>query len=111
MGRFSENGLKKSVGESSATDSNSRDAYPSVAEEVTNSLDNVEPETTKPLNQYTQAQMRPVNVGGFRAPLIVRIHWQNQAKLSSEAVATQLRAYLTERYGLPDGITEDDLLC
>jgi hypothetical protein len=110
MGRFSENGLKKPVGEPS-TDAKSRDALPPVAEGVKDSLDNVGSETTKPLNQYTEEQMKPVNVGGFRVPLAVRVHWQHQAKLRSEAVATQLRTYLVEHYGLPDGITEDDLLC
>jgi hypothetical protein len=110
MGRFSENGLKKTADESS-TGAESRDASPLVIEGVKESLDNTVPETIKPVNQYTQEQMKPVNVGGFRVPLIVRAHWQSQSKLRAEKVAAQLRTYLVERYGLPDGITEDDLLC
>ena len=116
MGRFSDNGLKKSdarqvskdVLESSLPSSDRSDAV---------SLD-VEKETNKPIhqhiepiNQYTEKQMKPVNVGGFRVPLVVRAHWQSKAKFSGEKVAPQLRQYLVERYGLPDGIDEDDLMC
>lgn len=120
MGRFSDNGLKKTTGEPPAK-ATSTDTLPlvedaaetlsSVGRETSKPVDDAHQKTSKPINQYTQAQMKPVNVGGFRVPLIVRVHWQNQAKLSSEKVATQLRAFLVERYGLPDGIGEDDLIC
>ena len=107
MGRFSDNGLKKekeptTVASESKVDSKLKD-------QKTNNL--VIEETNKPENQYTEAQMKPVNVGGFRVPMVVRAHWQSSAKLQGDKVATILRAFLVERYGLPEGITEDDLLC
>lgn len=107
MGRFSDNGLKKekvaaTVASSSKVDSRLED-------QKTSNL--VLEETNKPENQYTEAQMKPVNVGGFRVPMVVRAHWQSSAKLQGDKVATILRAFLVERYGLPAGITEDDLLC
>lgn len=76
--------------------------------------ENIEPIDQKngqPVNQYSEAQMKPVNVGGFRTPMIVRAHWQSQAKFRGEKVATMLRAFLVEQYGLPEGITEEDLIC
>lgn len=109
MGRFSDNGLKKSadkpfeaVEEVSAS---------TTSESVERALPVADQKTSEPINQYSQAQMKPVNVGGFRVPLVVRAHWQSQSKFKGEKVATQLRAFLVERYGLPEGITEDDLLC
>lgn len=107
MGRFSDNGLKKA--RHSVTTSDLPDANNEPENQKTNNL--VLEETSKPENQYTEAQMKPVNVGGFRVPLVVRAHWQSSAKLQGDKVATILRAFLVERYGLPEGITEDDLLC
>ena len=106
MGRFSDNGLKKN--QTATKDSVSiSDTKPE--NQKTNKI--VSEEIAKPENQYTEAQMKPVNVGGFRVPLVVRAHWQSSAKLQGDKVATILRAFLVERYGLPDGITEDDLFC
>lgn len=119
MGRFSDNGLKKSVVEPSV-DNAVTEVVPVIeAKKETAPVIEVKEkaaiappqETRKPENQYTQAQMKPVNVGGFRVPLVVRAHWQSKAKFSGEKVAAELRTFLTERYGLPDGITEDDLMC
>lgn len=107
MGRFSENGLKK--GKQTVTPADSSEADSKPENQKTNNL--VLEETNKPENQYTEIQMKPVNVGGFRVPLVVRAHWQSSAKLQGDKVATILRAFLVERYGLPEGITEDDLLC
>lgn len=107
MGRFSDNGLKKEKGASTATNESNADSK--LKDQKTNNL--VVKETNKPENQYTEAQMKPVNVGGFRVPMVVRAHWQSSAKLQGDKVATILRAFLVERYGLPEGITEDDLLC
>ena len=65
MGRFSANGLKKErqsdavVADSSKVDKKSEN-------QETNNM--VSEETKKPKNQYTEAQMKPVNVGGFRVP-------------------------------------------
>ena len=99
MGRFSDNGLKKNQATIKQADSFSKTIKP------------INQKTNKPENQYTETQMKPVNVGGFRVPLVVRAHWQASAKLQGDKVATILRAFLTERYGLPDGISEEDLLC
>ena len=107
MGRFSDNGLKKRKQAVATADSSNAEVKPE--NQKTNNL--VLEETNKPENQYTDAQMKPVNVGGFRVPLVVRAHWQASAKLQGDKVATILRAFLVERYGLPEGITEDDLLC
>ena len=107
MGRFSDNGLKKQKG--TATANNASNVDSKLKDQKTNNV--VIEETNKPENQYTEAQMKPVNVGGFRVPMVVRAHWQSSAKLQGDKVATILRAFLVERYGLPEGITEDDLLC
>ena len=107
MGRFSENGLKKEKQNVTTAESANTDNKPE--NQKTNNL--ALEETNKPENQYTQAQMKPVNVGGFRVPLVVRAHWQSSAKLQGDKVATILRSFLVERYGLPEGVTEDDLMC
>ncbi|MEO1395996.1 MAG: hypothetical protein AAFV90_24125 [Cyanobacteria bacterium J06634_5] len=109
MGRFSDNGLKKPSGAPSAVEP-VIEASP-VSEPKDNDAITSDQKTNKPENQYTEAQMKPVNVGGFRVPLVVRAHWQSKAKFSGEKVATELRAFLVERYGLPAGITEEDLMC
>lgn len=106
MGRFSDNGLKKNQ---TATKDSASISDTKPENQKTNKV--VSEEIAKPENQYTEAQMKPVNVGGFRVPLVVRAHWQSSAKLQGDKVATILRAFLVERYGLPDGITEDDLFC
>lgn len=110
MGRFSDNGLKKNQ----TTTQDSASVSASVSEEKPKNQKTkkaVVEDIEKPENQYTEAQMKPVNVGGFRVPLVVRAHWQSSAKLQGDKVATILRAFLVERYGLPDGITEEDLFC
>ncbi|PZO22617.1 MAG: hypothetical protein DCF25_02315 [Leptolyngbya foveolarum] len=104
MGRFSDNGLKKTS--------------PKVSEDALAAEDQ---KTNKPIVEkhdqktaediYTAEQLKPVNVGGFRVPLAVRAHWQSSAKLNGDKVATLLRDYLKDRYGLPDGISEEDLFC
>ncbi len=109
MGRFSDNGLRKPAGEASEVVEGEGSVPTSeFTEKVLAVADH---KTSKPVNQYSYEQMKPVNVGGFRVPLVVRAHWQSQSKFKGEKVATQLRAFLTERYGLPEGITEDDLMC
>lgn len=107
MGRFSDNGLKKDA--STIVGNDSPDSVEKPENQKTNNL--VVKGTKKPKNQYTEAQMKPVNVGGFRVPLVVRAHWQSSAKLQGDKVATLLREFLTERYGLPEDISEDDLFC
>ena len=122
MGRFSDNGLKKSTSnplvESQSQEPLSVDEVnknpsenPKETKKPVNQYLENSQETSEPINQYSELQMKPVNVGGFRVPLVVRAHWQMQAKFSGEKVAAQLRTYLTERYGLPEGITDDDLMC
>lgn len=107
MGRFSDNGLKRKGQEEKKEIPPDSDAV--IEDQKTNNL--VLEEVDKPENQYSQAQMKPVNVGGFRVPLVVRAHWQSSAKLQGDKVATILRSFLVERYGLPEGIEEEDLLC
>ena len=106
MGRFSDNGLKK-------TQATAEDVLSGSDEKPKNQKTNnlVKRDDNESEDRYTETQMKPVNVGGFRVPLVVRAHWQSSAKLQGDKVATILRAYLVERYGLPEGITEDDLLC
>ena len=109
MGRFSDNGLKKPTDKPSEV---AQAAIALAAHEATDEGSAVnDQKTNEPVNQYSPAQMKPVNVGGFRVPLVVRAHWQSQSKFQGEKVAAQLRAFLVERYGLPDGITEEDLIC
>ena len=61
MGRFSDNGLKKEKQTVRPSESSDVDSKPE--NRSTNNL--VLEETNKPENQYTEAQMKPVNVGGF----------------------------------------------
>ena len=107
MGRFSDNGLRKDA--STVTENGSSDSGEKPKNQKTNNL--VVEGIEKVESLYTEAQMKPVNVGGFRVPLVVRAHWQSSAKLQGDKVATLLREFLTERYGLPDGISDDDLFC
>ena len=107
MGRFSDNGLKRKGQEDESKISS--DSNAATEDHKTNNL--VVEEVEEPENQYSPEQMKPVNVGGFRVPLVVRAHWQSSAKLQGDKVATILRSFLVERYGLPDGIEEEDLLC
>ncbi|KPQ31931.1 MAG: hypothetical protein HLUCCA11_22670 [Phormidesmis priestleyi Ana] len=123
MGRFSDNGLKKKKLDATAASSVEETNNPEnqktnnlvleetndLASQKTNNL--VLEETNNLASHYTEAQMKPVNVGGFRVPMVVRAHWQASAKLQGDKVATLLRAFLVERYGLPEGLTETDLLC
>ena len=137
MGRFSDNGLKRPSSEESGSKVLVEDAEilgqgddkealtrKPINQESGEPVDqksgqpvnqeNIKPVDQKsgqPINQYSEAQMKPVNVGGFRTPMIVRAHWQSQAKFRGEKVATMLRAFLVEQYGLPEGITEEDLIC
>lgn len=105
MGRFSDNGLKKT--QTSADDVLSHDGKKPKNQKTSKMVE----EADQLDDLYTEAQMKPVNVGGFRVPMVVRAHWQASAKLQGDKVATLLRAFLVERYGLPKGITEEDLLC
>ena len=109
MGRFSDNGLRKPAGKTSEG-VEGENSLP-ISESTGKALAVADHKTNKPINQYSHEQMKPVNVGGFRVPLVVRAHWQSQSKFQGEKVAAQLREFLTERYGLPEGITEDDLMC
>ena len=125
MGRFSENGLKRNQADNksgAAINSNkvknqktSKMVLGAAGNQKTNKMVLEEvgavPQVGELERQYTEAQMKPVNVGGFRVPMVVRAHWQASAKMQGDKVATLLRAFLIERYGLPEGITEDDLFC
>ena len=66
-------------------------------------------QTKKPINQYSDADMRKVNAAGFQVPLVVRNYWVAQSSLRNEKLAPLLKGFLIERYGLPDGITADDI--
>lgn len=109
MGRFSDNGLRKPADNASEVVEEASSLPTSKSTEKVLAV--ADHKTNKPINQYSHEQMKPVNVGGFRVPLVVRAHWQSQSKFQGEKVAAQLREFLTERYGLPEGITEDDLIC
>lgn len=104
MGRFSDNGLKK-------TSPKASEDVPAVEDQKTNKPISEKHDQKTAEDIYTAEQLKPVNVGGFRVPLAVRAHWQSSAKLNGDKVATLLRDYLKDRYGLPDGISEEDLFC
>ena len=63
----------------------------------------------KPENQYSDEDMELVNVGGFKVPRIVRDHWAIEAKRAKMPISRLFRNLLIDTFGLPDGITEDDL--
>lgn len=63
----------------------------------------------KPENHFSGEDMKPVNVGGFKVPLVVREHWVTSAKQKRTSLTKLLREFLVEQLGLPEGITEEDL--
>lgn len=65
--------------------------------------------TSIPENQYSEKDMEPVNVGGFKVPRAVREHWTIEAKRARTPISKMFRELLIEKFGLPEGITEEDL--
>ena len=63
----------------------------------------------KPENQYSEEEMEMVNVGGFKVPRIVRDHWAIEAKRAKTPISRMFRDLLIQKFGLPEGITKDEL--
>lgn len=69
-----------------------------------------EPKPKKQKQQkFSEADMQFVNVGGFKVPRIVREHWVAGAARNRTPISQLLRSLLLNEFGLPDGITEEDL--
>ena len=101
MGRFKV-GIQKSqtVEENSAFDGEPEDQKTNTPERN---------KTRKPENQYSDEEMKLVNVGGFKVPRVVRDHWAIGAKRAHTPISRMFRELLIEKFGLPDGISEKDL--
>lgn len=74
-----------------------------------NSIEPENQETIIPSNQYSVEDMELVNVGGFKVPRVVREHWTVEAKRARTPISRLFRDLLVEKFGLPEGITTEDL--
>lgn len=74
-----------------------------------NAEESKDQKTSIPESQYSDDDMKPVNVGGFKVPRAVREHWMIEAKRARTPISRMFRELLIEKFGLPEGITEEDL--
>ena len=59
--------------------------------------------------RYSEDDLEPVNVAGFKVPYVVREHWKAQCRKKRVKLSPLLKAYLVEEFGLPPGFQLDDL--
>ena len=66
-------------------------------------------DSLKPTDAYSESDMEPVNVAGFKVPYIVREHWKKGCREKRVKLSPMLKDILAKEFGLPPGITLDDL--
>lgn len=64
------------------------------------------PETS---GAYSESDMEPVNVAGFKVPYIVREHWKKGCRDKRVKLSPMLKKILADEFGLPPGISFEDL--
>ena len=58
---------------------------------------------------YSESDMEAVNVAGFKVPYVVREHWKKGCREKRVKLSPMLKRILADEFGLPPGITVDDL--
>lgn len=58
---------------------------------------------------YSKSDMEAVNVAGFKVPYVVREHWKKACRERRIKLSPMLKEILVEEFGLPPGITPEDL--
>ena len=58
---------------------------------------------------YSESDMEPVNVAGFKVPYVVREHWKKGCREKRVKLSPMLKRILADEFGLPPGISLDDL--
>jgi len=58
---------------------------------------------------YSDSDMEAVNVAGFKVPYVVREHWKKACREKRVKLSPMLKEYLTNEFGLPPGISLEDL--
>ena len=74
---------------------------------------NQKPEPTKPelegTSGYSESDMEPVNVAGFKVPYVVREHWKIECRKKKVKLSPILKSFLVQQFGLPPGFSLEDL--
>lgn len=74
---------------------------------------NQKPETKLSIQQttytYSDEDMEAVNVAGFKVPYVVREHWKKRCREKRVKLSPILKEFLVDKFGLPPGITIDDI--
>lgn len=65
-------------------------------------------ETEAPLG-FSESDMEPVNVAGFKVPYVVREHWKKACRQRRVKLSPMLKEILISEFGLPPGLTSEDL--
>ncbi|MGB3671661.1 MAG: hypothetical protein WA783_23155 [Phormidesmis sp.] len=63
----------------------------------------------KTTNVYSESDMEPVNVAGFKVPYVVREHWKKGCREKRVKLSPMLKRILADEFGLPPGISLEDL--
>lgn len=58
---------------------------------------------------YSESDMESVNVAGFKVPYVVREHWKKGCREKRVKLSPMLKRILVDEFGLPPGLTLDDL--
>ncbi len=58
---------------------------------------------------YSESDMEPVNVAGFKVPYVVREHWKAECRKKRVKLSPMLKSFLVEEFGLPPGFGLEDL--
>ena len=61
------------------------------------------------LVMYSESDLEPVNVAGFKVPYVVREHWKKGCREKRVKLSPMLKKFLVGEFGLPPGIGLEDL--
>lgn len=66
-------------------------------------------DSLKTTDVYSESDMEPVNVAGFKVPYVVREHWKKGCREKRVKLSPMLKRILADEFGLPPGISLEDL--
>lgn len=58
---------------------------------------------------YSESDLEPVNVAGFKVPYVVREHWKKGCREKRVKLSPMLKRILADEFGLPPGFDLEDL--
>ena len=64
---------------------------------------------SRPSVVYSESDLEPVNVAGFKVPYVVREHWKKGCREKRVKLSPMLKRILADEFGLPPGINFEDL--